>query len=106
MLQRVMCGFTTSISKFKSNPSAALAEAGGEAVAVSSHNEIQFYAVPAHLYEEMINFIEFKQRGTTELKTAPAKFHLTEAMVEGMTERLKTLSDDDLGDFIECDDNT
>ncbi len=27
MLQKVMCGYTTAISKFKSNPSAALAEA-------------------------------------------------------------------------------
>lgn len=106
MLQKVMCGYTTPISKFKSNPTAVLAEAEGEAVAVSSHNEIQFYVVPAHLYEEMINFVEFKQRGTRELKTAPAKFNLTEDMVEGMTDKLKNLSDDDLGDFIECDRNT
>ena len=106
MLQRVMCGYTTPISKFKSNPNAALLEAEGDAVEVSSHNEIQFYAVPAHLYEEMVSFVELKQRGTTELKVAPAKFNLTEAMVEGMTEKLKNNSDDDLGDFIECENNT
>ena len=106
MLQKVMCGYTASISKFKSNPNAALDAAEGDAVAVSSHNEIQFYAVPAHLYEEMINFVEFKQRGTTERKTAPAKFNLTEGMVEGMTDKLKNSSDDDLGEFIECDNNT
>lgn len=106
MLQKVMCGYTTPISKFKSNPGAILAEAEGEAVAVSSHNEIQFYAVPAHLYEEMVNYVEFKQRGTTELKTAPAKFNLTDDMVERMTDKLKSISDDDLGDFVECEDNT
>ena len=106
MLQKVMCGYTTSISKFKSNPGAILAEAGGEAVAVSSHNEIQFYAVPARLYEEMVNYVEFMQRGTTELKTAPARFNLTTDMVEGMTDKLKNLSDDDLGDFVECEDDS
>lgn len=105
MLQKVVCGYTIPISKFKSNPSAVLAEAAGDAVAVSAHNEIQFYAVPAHLYEELVAFAEFKQRGTTELKTAPAKFDLKEGMVEGMTQKLKQLSDDDCGDFIECENN-
>lgn len=57
MLQKVMSGFTTSISKFKANPSAVLAQSGGEAVAVSSHNEIQFYAVPANQYELMMDYI-------------------------------------------------
>ncbi|MEK9497131.1 antitoxin of toxin-antitoxin stability system [Photorhabdus sp. P32] len=74
MLQKVMCGYTIPISKFKSNPSAALAEAQGDAIAVSSNNQIQFYAVPAHMYEEIINFVEFAQRGTTELKNIPANF--------------------------------
>lgn len=39
MLQKVLCAYTASISKFKANPSAALAEAGGDAVAVSLTNE-------------------------------------------------------------------
>jgi antitoxin StbD len=30
--------------------------------------------VPAHLYEDMVNFVEFSQRGTAELKSIPAKF--------------------------------
>lgn len=105
MLQKVMCGYTTPISKFKSNPSSILAEADGEAVAISSHNEIQFYAVPAHLYEEMVNYVEFMQRGNTELKTAPSKFNLTEDMVSSMTDKLKNLTDDNLGDFVECEGN-
>ena len=106
MPQKAMCRYTTTISKFKSNPSAILAEAEGDTVAVSSHNEILFYAVPPHLYEEMINYIEFKQRETTELTTTPAKFELTESMAEEMTDKVKNLSDNDLGDFIPCDENS
>lgn len=106
MLQKVMCGYTTPISKFKSNPSAAMAAAEGDAIAISSNNEIQFYAVPAHLYEDMVNYVELMQRGTTELQTAPAKFKLTDDMVESMTNKLRNRSDDDLGDFIECKDNS
>lgn len=105
MLQKVKCGCTVSISKFKSNPSAILAEAAGDAVAVSAHDEIQFYAVPAHLYEELVAFAEFKQRGTIELKTAPARFDLKEGMVEEMSQKLKQLPDDNRGDFIECENN-
>ncbi len=74
MLQKVLCGYTTPISKFKSNPSAAIIEAQGDAIAVSSNNEIQFYAVPAALFEEMTAFCEYAQRGTTELKRIPAHF--------------------------------
>ena len=106
MLQKVLCGYTTPISKFKANPNAALAEADGDAVAVSSHNEIQFYAVPARLYEELMNYVEMKQRGTSELRTVPGKFHLTESMVAGMTEKLKDISQDEMGEFVECGNNT
>lgn len=74
MLQKILCGYTTPISKFKSNPNAALAEAQGDAIAVSSNNQIQFYAVPASLFEEMTAFCEFAQRGTTDLKSIPASF--------------------------------
>ena len=74
MLQKVLCGYTTAISKFKSNPSAALAEANGDAIAVSSNNQIQFYAVPAALFEEMTAFCEYTQRGNTTLKSIPANF--------------------------------
>lgn len=74
MLQKILCGYTTPISKFKSNPNAALAEAQGDAIAVSSNNQIQFYAVPASLFEEMTAFCEFAQRGTTTLESIPARF--------------------------------
>lgn len=74
MLQKILCGYTMPISKFKSNPSAALAEAQGDAIAVSSNNQIQFYVVPAALFEEMTAFCEYAQRGTSSLKSIPANF--------------------------------
>lgn len=102
MLQKVLCGYTTSISKFKSNPSAAIAEAEGDAVAVSSHNEIQFYAVPAQVYEDMVNFLEFAQRGTTSISEIPAEFNLTDKKFEKMSKGLKDKAKKDLGGFEEC----
>jgi antitoxin StbD len=106
MLQRVMCGFTTPISKFKSNPNAAIIEAQGDAIAVSSNNQIQFYAVPAALFEEMTAFCEYAQRGTTKLESISGKFILTEDMVDRMTEKLRNHSDNELGEFVECANNT
>ncbi len=65
---------TVSIERFKSNPVAELAKAKGDAIAVLSADQIQFYAVPALLFEEMTAFCEFAQRGTTTLKHIPAQF--------------------------------
>ncbi len=87
MLQKVVCGKMTTISKFKANPNTVLAEAKGEAVAIASHNEIQFYAVPASLYEEMIQFIEFSQRGTTDLNPLPASFHLNQDKMDSIVKK-------------------
>ncbi|MGI9282373.1 MAG: hypothetical protein ACR2PX_22470 [Endozoicomonas sp.] len=106
MLQKVLCGFTTSISKFKTNPSNAISEAQGDAIAVTSNNEVQFYAVPAELFEEMTTFCEYAQRGTSELKSVSGRFTTTDDMVEQMTEKLRNGSDDDLGEFVECENNT
>jgi len=105
MVQKVLCGYSSPISKFKSNPGAVLAGADGQAVAVSAHNQIQFYAVPARLYEELLEYVEIKQRGTTRLEVVPANFALTGDMVERMTEKLKHLSDSDAGDFMPCKNN-
>lgn len=74
MLQKILCGYITPISRFKSNPSAALAEAQGDAIAVSSNNQIQFYVVPAVLFEEMTAFCEYAQRDTSSFKSIPANF--------------------------------
>lgn len=104
MLQKVVCGYTTPISKFKSNPSAAIAEAQGEAIAVSSNNQIQFYAVPAALFEEMTAFCEYSQRGTTKHESVPGRFSLDEdpeRFVTKLAESIKKSSPDD-DEFVKC----
>ncbi|HMY90768.1 MAG TPA: hypothetical protein PLM85_08970 [Nitrosomonas sp.] len=75
MLQKISAGYSAPISKFKNNPAAYVAEANGDAVAVMSHNEIGFYAVPAALFEDLLAFAEYAQRGTSELKNIPSKFN-------------------------------
>ncbi|WP_252178222.1 hypothetical protein [Endozoicomonas sp. 4G] len=102
MLQRVLCGYTTPISKFKSNPSAAISEAQGDAIAVSSNNEIQFYAVPAEMFEEMIAFCEYAQRGTTELKSIPAHFTGEGLDMDKVSDEMATkIKKGDAGEFEE-----
>ncbi|ABC30549.1 conserved hypothetical protein [Hahella chejuensis KCTC 2396] len=97
---------TFSVEEFVSDPNEALEKGEGAPVAITAKGDVQFYAVPAKLFEDIINYVEYMQRGNTELKTAPGKFNLTADMVDDMTERLKNLSDDDLGEFIECEKNT
>lgn len=74
MLQKKSSGYITSLNEFKTDPVAAISEAKGDAIAVSLNNEIQFYAVPTALFEEMVAFCEYAQRGITEQKNIPAKF--------------------------------
>lgn len=99
MLQKILCGFTTPISKFRSNPSAALVEAQGDAIAVSSNNQIQFYVVPAALFEEMTAFCEYAQRGITALKSIPAHYigegQDLEKVATAMAAKIKKGSDGD-----------
>lgn len=102
MLQKVLCEYVTPISKFKSNPSATLLEANGDAVAVSSHNEIQFYAVPAARYEQLIKLLDIRQKAH-ERPSVPGRFELTDEMVEGMINMLQTRSLDELKGFVEAD---
>lgn len=84
---------TVSLEKFKSNPVAELAEARGDAIAVLSGDQIQFYALPALLFEDMTGFCEFAQRGTTSMKHIPAKFTATniemEELAAEMAKKLK-----------------
>lgn len=106
MLQKVMCGYTTPISKFRSNPSAAIAEAQGDAIAVSSNNQIQFYVVPAALFEEMTAFCEYSQRGTTKHESVPGRFSLDddqdpERFVNKLAESIKNPSPGD-DEFKKC----
>lgn len=78
MLHKISAGYSAPISKFKNNPAAYVAEANGDAVAVMSHNEVGFYAVPAALFEELLEFAEYAQRGTSKLVSIPARLTLTE----------------------------
>ena len=78
MVQKILSGYVTSISKFKNDPEAILAKANGESVGIFYRNEIAFYAVPAQLYEEMMDFVEFQQREESALKTDPAQSRPTQ----------------------------
>ncbi|MFS1523191.1 hypothetical protein ACL7TT_03620 [Microbulbifer sp. 2304DJ12-6] len=104
MLQKVMRDYTAPNSQFKSNPNAAKQEANGKPVAVAAHNRVQFYAVPADLFEQMVEFCEYAQRGTSELKHGIARFSgsaekSVEESATSMAKRLANISGSDLGDF-------
>jgi antitoxin StbD len=43
------------ISEFKKNPAAALREANGRAMAIMTHGKATFYAVPAALFERLLD---------------------------------------------------
>ncbi|WP_444931786.1 hypothetical protein ACJJIF_08480 [Microbulbifer sp. SSSA002] len=104
MLQKVICSYTTPISQFKANPNAAIQEANGEPVAVTEHNQVKFYAVPTDLFQELIGFCEYAQRGTTELKHSTARFTgSTEKSMEesaiSMAKRLVEMGGAELKDY-------
>jgi len=58
VVQSVYSDKTVSVSEFKRNPSAVLREAEGETLAVLNRNQVDFYAVPAKLYEQMALLLE------------------------------------------------
>ncbi len=47
-----------SISEFKKDPSAVIAEADGTPVAILNHNRVMGYLVPARLYEQIMERLE------------------------------------------------
>jgi len=57
-VSRVMASLSTSITDFKANPNAVIAQSKGEAIAVLKSNEPCFYAVPPELYESMLEAME------------------------------------------------
>jgi len=57
-MEHVHANLSASISEFKKNPSALLAEADGETVALLNHNKPTAYIVPAKTYEIMLEAIE------------------------------------------------
>lgn len=98
MLQKVVAGYTTPVSKFKVNPGALLKEAQGEPIAITSNNRVEFYAVPAELFEAMTAFCEFAQSGTTDMKPTTARAHLEgvdlERLARDAAKRIKKAKDD------------
>jgi hypothetical protein len=78
MVQKVMSSYIASISKFKNDPEAILAKANGESVGICYRNEIAFYAVPAQLYKEIRDLVEFQQREESALNIDPAQSNPTE----------------------------
>jgi antitoxin StbD len=57
-MEHVHATLSASISEFKKNPSALLAQADGETVALLNHNRPTAYIVPAKTYEMMLEAIE------------------------------------------------
>lgn len=54
----VLTELAIGVSDLKKNPMAAMTEAQGQAIAVLNRNKPVFYAVPAALYEKMIDELE------------------------------------------------
>ena len=57
-MQNLLASTTVSVSELKKNPSAVLAESGGEPVAVLNHNKVMGYMVPAELFESILERLE------------------------------------------------
>jgi antitoxin StbD len=58
MASYVHAAMAASITEFKRNPMAALAQAAGESLVVLNHNEPAFYCVPPELYEQILDALE------------------------------------------------
>ncbi len=56
--QRILTDLSVGVSELKKNPMAIMSESEGQAIAVLNRNRPVFYAVPADLYEEMMDIIE------------------------------------------------
>lgn len=50
--------FTASVTEFKARPRQTVEAAGGKPVAVLSHNEPIFYAVPTDLFEQIADILD------------------------------------------------
>lgn len=57
-MQNIFADVTVSVSELKKNPTAIMASAQGQPVAVLNHNRVMGYMVPAELYEAMMEQLE------------------------------------------------
>ena len=62
-MKTVLANYTASISELKKNPSALIAEADGEPIAILNHNRPTAYLVPAEAYETLMERLEDYQLG-------------------------------------------
>jgi antitoxin StbD len=53
-MEQVLAARSVSITELKRSPSAVLAQAGSEPVAVLNHNRPAAYLLPPHVYESML----------------------------------------------------
>ena len=56
-MDTVLAAKTTSISEFKSNPTAVLKRAGDEPFAVLTNNKPSFYVIQPELYESIVELL-------------------------------------------------
>ena len=56
-MDTILASLTTSISEFKSNPSAALKKAGKKPFAVLTNNKPSFYVMTPELYESITELL-------------------------------------------------
>ena len=59
-MSQVVVNNTVPVSAFKKSPNKFLEQAQGEAVAVMTGSKASFYAVPAHLFELLVELSEDK----------------------------------------------
>jgi antitoxin StbD len=57
-MESVHANLSISISEFKKNPAKVLREAGGQPIAVLSHNKPAFYLVQPSIFEAMVEHLE------------------------------------------------
>ena len=62
-MESVLASCSASISELKKNPSALIAQSGGEPIAILNHNKPTAYLVPAEAYEALLEKIEDYQLG-------------------------------------------
>ena len=71
-METILSNKTTSISEFKNNPSAAIAEAGDQPFAVLTNNKPSFYVLQPELYEALTELL-FDLEMTPDVKKRLAR---------------------------------
>jgi len=62
-MKTLLANCSASISELKKNPSALIAQAEGEPIAILNHNRPTAYLIPAETYEQLMEKLEDYQLG-------------------------------------------